>query len=63
MNLKEFIVNFDPKEQIRVMHENEVVYEGEAEKLIKLLSLVVVEKSCKVVDGITQVNISVSKYK
>ena len=63
MNLKEFIVNFDPKEQIRVMHENEVVYEGGAEKLIKLLSLVVVEKSCKVVDGITQVNISVSKYK
>ena len=63
MELKELIVNYDSKEQIRVMHENEVVYVGEAEKLIKLLSLVVVEKSCKVVDGITQVNISTSKYK
>lgn len=63
MELKEFIVNYDSKEQIRVMHENEVVYVGEADKLIKLLSLVVVEKSCKVVDGITQVNISTSKYK
>ncbi len=63
MELEEFIINYDSKEQIRVIHEGEVLYEGEAEKLIKLLSLVVVEKSCKVVDGITQVSISRNKYK
>lgn len=56
MKLHDFVENYDPQEQIRIIHDDEVVYEGEAGKLAKLLSSSVSRESCKIVDGITQIN-------
>ncbi len=57
MKLYDFIENYDPQEQVRIIHDDEVVYEGETGKLSKLLSSSVSRESCKIVDGITQINI------
>lgn len=55
MNLHDFIENYDPQEQIMIMHNDEVVYEGETGKLDILLRSSVRRQSCKIVDGITQI--------
>lgn len=57
MDLKAFVENFDPQEKIRIVQEDETVYEGDVGKLAKLLSFKVIPKSGKVADGVTQIGI------
>ena len=57
MDLKTFVENFDPQEKIRIEHKGELVYEGNVEKLSKLLNYKVIPRSGKIADGVTQVGI------
>jgi hypothetical protein len=57
MDLKTFVENFDSQEKIRIEHKGELVYEGNVEKLSKLLNYKVIPRSGKIADGVTQVSI------
>lgn len=57
MELKEFVDYFNPNEIIRIIHKDEVLYEGKIETLAKLLRYKVLKKSGEVIDGMTQIEI------
>ena len=57
MDLKTFVENFDSQEKIRIEHKGELVYEGNVEKLSKLLNYKMIPRSGKIADGVTQVSI------
>ena len=57
MDLKTFVENFDSQEKIRIEHKGELVYDGNVEKLSKLLNYKVIPRSGKIADGVTQVSI------
>ncbi len=59
MYLKEFLENYNGEEQIRILAKEEVIFEGEIGKLQKLLEYEVNRHSGKVVDGITQIEMSI----
>ena len=50
MDLKTFVENFDSQEKIRIEHKGELVYEGNVEKLSKLLNYKVIPRSGKIRD-------------
>ncbi len=62
MRLSEFVKNYNSEEQIRILENEEVIYEGKVGKLRKLLEYNVHRSSGKVVDGITQIEIGISDY-
>lgn len=59
MELKEFVKNFDPNETIRIVQKDETLYEGKIETLAKLLNYQVLRRSGKLVDGMTQIEVSI----
>jgi len=57
MELKEFVENFDPNTTLRIVQKDEVLYEGKVEPLAKLLNYKVLNRSGKLVDGMTQIEV------
>ena len=58
MHLREFVENYNREEIIRIEDDNELVYEGNVGNLYKLLRYQVKPSSVKVVDGKTQIELS-----
>lgn len=58
MTLKDFVENFNPESKMKVNYKEEVLYEGEAGKLLYLLKANTKNGTGKNVDGVTQIEIT-----
>lgn len=59
MELKDFVENFSEDSQIKVTYkEGEVLYEGDAKKLLVLLKARTKKGSGKMQDGVTSIEIT-----